>query len=143
MDQAVAGLEAQLARCDSKASLLLGLSGALAAVAVTAAAEHPPPSLAAAVGACGLAVLAVAVGLLLAAVRPNTAPLDVASWPHWSRCTPQQIEQQLADDTDRRPAQIAALSRLAARKYARIRRSCDALAVGLVLLAAAGSLAAI
>ncbi|MGK5450512.1 Pycsar system effector family protein [Streptomyces radiopugnans] len=134
LDRAVAGLENQLARCDTKASLLLALTGALLAGALSAAPDLHPPTGARIAGALGLAALAAATVLLLRAVRPHTDDSDRASWPHWAHLTPDQIRHQLTAD-DRRPDQIRVLSALAARKCTRIRRAVDCILTGLMLLA--------
>ncbi|MFP8945219.1 Pycsar system effector family protein [Streptomyces fenghuangensis] len=141
LDQAVTGLENQLARCDTKASLLLALTGALLAGTLSAAPDLHPPTAARIAGALALAALATATVLLLCAVRPHTGGTDRASWPHWAHLTPTQIRHQLADD--RRPHQIRVLSALAARKYTRIRWAVDCILTGLAHLAAAATLTAL
>ncbi|MFP8887812.1 Pycsar system effector family protein [Streptomyces mangrovi] len=142
LDQAVTGLENQLARCDTKASLLLALTGALLAGTLSAAPDLHPPTGARITGALGLAALAAATVLLLRAVRPHTFDSDCGSWPHWARLTPDQIRHQLVTE-DRRPDQIHVLSALAARKYTRIRWAVDCILTGLTLLAAAAILTAL
>lgn len=133
LDLAVANLEAQLTRCDGKASLLLAFVGA-----VLVFADRPRPSATAAVflaNGAGTVALAAAVVLLLLAVWAHTKSWDDASWPFWARISPREVVTRLAKD--RRPDQVCALSRLLERKYARINAGIALTAIGLPLLLAA------
>ncbi|GAB7036022.1 Pycsar system effector family protein [Streptomyces sp. NPDC021749] len=128
----VTTLESQLGRCDSKASLLLALTGALLAGLATSAPSLQPPTVATLIGVPGIAAVLAATFLLLLAVRPCTRGDDRASWPHWARLPADQIRIQLAED--RRAQQIGVLSQLAATKYRRIRIAVDCIISGLGLL---------
>lgn len=142
LDQAVAGNESHLNRCDTKASLLLGLAvGLLAVTFSTAKPDLPLPATIA--NRAALASLAIATGLLLTTVRPHIGGGDRSSWPYWSRCSIEEIHSDLTDGTDRRAAQVHALSRLVRAKYKRLRRAVDCLAVGTALLVAASYLTAL
>lgn len=73
-------LNSQIARCDSKASLLLALTGTSLAGVVSVAANARPGAAALTVGSLGAALLFTATMLLLAVVRPNTTG---PGWPRW------------------------------------------------------------
>lgn len=119
--EAVTEVRAELVRADSKASMLLALSGAGVAVAASSdllASDSP------AVWAirAGLAVLVAAVVVLLLVVRPKLAgaPFMTIGTPGWRPETPQE--------------RMRNLSAVARAKFTRIRIAVDLLITGVVLL---------
>ncbi|MFF4950575.1 Pycsar system effector family protein [Streptomyces chattanoogensis] len=131
-----AEVKAELARTDTKASLLLAFTGAMMAGAWTVATSvHLSPA-SIAFGAAGVAVLLAAAGLLLFTVRPNLGGARPAGFPRWATLAPDEIRDALSDDT--RPADIATLSRIAVAKFGRLRRAIDltCTAGGLLVIAA-------
>lgn len=77
-----AEVKAELARTDTKASLLLAFTGAMLAGAWTVATNvHLPPA-AMAFGAAGVAVLLAAATYLLRTVRPNLG--HPQGFPKWA-----------------------------------------------------------
>ncbi|MFV2117057.1 Pycsar system effector family protein [Streptomyces sp. Act-28] len=134
LDAAHAEVKAELARTDTKASLLLAFTGAALAGVGTIAGAVRLPVAAAVVGGAGVVVLLAVVGLLLRAVRPNLS--GGAGFPLWATLTPEQIRTHLAQDE--RAEDIAGLARIAVSKFARLQRAIDlTYAAGLLLVVAA------
>lgn len=130
-------LTGQIARCDSKASLLLALTGTSLAGAFTVAANaHPGPWMLA-VGGIGAGFLLAATLLLLAVVRPNLAG---PGWPRWATMTDDELHNALTAGPG--PAEARALAALAARKFGRVRAAVDCARAGIILLALAAALTA-
>ncbi|MFJ2645950.1 Pycsar system effector family protein [Streptomyces sp. NPDC087420] len=131
-----AEVKAEIARTDTKTSLLLAFIGALLAGVWTVAKDAPLPIAAYVVGGAGVALLLVAAGLLLRAVRPNMSGAAVAGFPFWATLTAEEIRTVLADD--RRGADIANLSRIAVAKFRCLSRAVDlTCAAGVLLIVAA------
>ena len=128
-------LTAQIARCDSKASLLLALTGTSLAGAFSVAASTHPGTPALAVGVIGATLLLAATLLLLAVVRPN---LTGPGWPRWPAMNDNELHNALT--TGPGPAEARALAALAARKYSRVRAAVDCARAGILLLALAAAL---
>lgn len=134
LEAAHAEVKAELARTDTKASLLLAFTGAALAGVGTIAGAVRLPVAAAVVGGAGVAVLLAVVGLLLRAVRPNLS--GGAGFPLWATLTPEQIRTHLAQDE--RAEDIAGLARIAVSKFARLQRAVDlTYAAGALLVVAA------
>lgn len=134
-----AEVKAELARTDTKASLLLAFTGAMLAGAWTVATSvHLPPA-AIVFGAAGVAVLLAAATYLLRTVRPNLDGNRPQGFPKWATLTPDEIRDALSEDD--RPKHIAALSRIAVAKFARLRRAIDLTCVAGALLVAAAVVA--
>jgi len=129
-----AEVKAEIARTDSKTGLLLAFVGAVMAGAWTTAKDVPLTLPAYLVGGAGLALLLVAAGLLLQAVRPNLG--GRGGFILWATLTPQQIAA--ATDTRDIAADLIGLSRIAVAKFVLLRRAVDlVLAAGALLLVAA------
>ncbi|MFD9289604.1 Pycsar system effector family protein [Streptomyces sp. NPDC060030] len=140
LDAACATVTGEIARTDSKASLLLAFDGAvLAGLASLTDKELPLPAQLVG-GAAGL-VLAVAAVLLLLVVRPNLGGRSPApgSFPHWAHLDADAIRASM--DADIRAARIKALSTIAVAKYARLARAVDTVLAALALLLVAAVLA--
>ncbi|ADI09740.1 putative mobile element trasfer protein [Streptomyces bingchenggensis BCW-1] len=132
-----AEVKAEIARTDSKTSLLLAFIGALLAGVWTVANDAHLPAPAYAVGGTGVALLVTAAALLLRAVRPNLGGARPMGFPLWATLSAEQIRATLAED--RREQDIANLSRIAVAKFANLRRAVDLTCVaGVLLLVAAG-----
>ena len=130
-------LNGQIARCDSKASLLLALTGTSLAGVVSVAANARPAAAALTVGSLGAALLFTATMLLLAVVRPNTTG---PGWPRWPEMNDTELDAAL--HVIPRLPEARTLAALARRKYQGVRRAVDCTRAGLALLALAGVLAA-
>ncbi|MFE7614338.1 Pycsar system effector family protein [Streptomyces sp. NPDC057496] len=131
---------AEIARTDSKASLLLAFDGAVLA-GLASLADKPLPLPARIVGAtAGLALVAAAV-LLLLVVRPRLGGRTPApgSFPYWAQLDADAIRASM--NTDTRAARIKALSAIAVVKYRRLDHAVDTILVALALLLAAAVLA--
>ncbi|MEU7120384.1 Pycsar system effector family protein [Streptomyces zaomyceticus] len=129
-----AEVKAELARTDTKASLLLAFTGAALAAVWTIASNTRLHPAALVVGGAGAVVLLGVVALLLRAVRPNLG--GGAGFPKWATQTPEEI--RTAFTQDRRAEDIAGLSRISVAKFARLQRAIDLTYVaGGLLLAAA------
>jgi hypothetical protein len=130
-----AEVKAEIARTDSKASLLLAFVGALLAGVWTVATGIDLPAAALVVGGGGV-VLVAAAAVLLRAVRPNLGGARPVGFPRWATLTAEEVRAELG--TDRRAQHIAELSRIAVAKFARLRRAVDLVcAAGALLLLAA------
>jgi hypothetical protein len=139
LDTAEATLTGTLGRCDSKASVLLGLTGAGLAVIISSAPALALPNPAIVIGAFGAATWVAAIVALLLTVRPHLRNNDRASWPYWSRLTPEDIRKQMAED--RRADRIKVLSVMARTKFTCLRFAVDLVLAGIGLLIAAAIVA--
>jgi hypothetical protein len=134
-----AEVKAEIARTDTKTGLLLAFIGAVLAGAWTVAKDMPLNPAAYAVGGSGMALLAVAAGLLLRSVRPNLRGRH--GFPLWATLTAEEITTTLAEvDLS---ADIAGLSRLAVAKFTGLRRAIDLTCAGGALLALAALIAVV
>ncbi|MFD5618931.1 Pycsar system effector family protein [Streptomyces yangpuensis] len=136
-DAAAAMIRGELARCDSKASLLLALTGVGLAGVVSAAKDMHLPGPALAVGIIGVAALLTATVLLLFAVRPS---LSGSGWPTWHQLPANELRARLAGGHTTDEVQV--LVTIARTKFRRIRHAVHAVLVGVGALAAAAALAA-
>ncbi|WP_432128249.1 Pycsar system effector family protein [Streptomyces sp. bgisy082] len=134
-----AEVKAELARTDTKASLLLAFTGAALAAVWTIATHTPLHPAALVIGGAGAVVLLAVVALLLRAVRPNLG--GGAGFPKWATLTAEEIHTEFAED--QRAQDIVNLSRIAVTKFARLQRAIDLTytAGGLFLAAALIALA--
>ncbi|MEV7865286.1 Pycsar system effector family protein [Streptomyces sp. NPDC088124] len=131
-----AEVKAEIARTDSKTSLLLAFVGALLAGVWTVAKDVHLPVAALVVGGAGVALLIAVAAVLLRAVRPNMSGAAVAGFPLWATLTAEEIRERLVED--RRGEDIANLSRIAVRKFAGLRCAVDLTrAAGVLLIVAA------
>lgn len=151
MVEAEGTVRGELARVDGKASTLLALAtGGLAVLAAAAPGRLPDLPVAAVVGvwvAGGL--LAVTIGLLLAAVRPQLAsqsgpiPGTFVAFAAAgdAAAVVGQVCEAVAGGQRHQAAVLRGLSQLTCRKYQRLRWACHLLLAALVVLAAAAVLA--
>lgn len=135
----------ELTRVDSKASMLMAITGAAATLGVTALTRADLPAAAMAVGVATVFLAGVATALLAVAVRPCLAGGHALM--HYAVSTPHQLLAE-ADDPTRTTAEQEArylvwLARLALRKYRRIRLAVDLLLTALAGTAATAVLAAL
>ncbi|WP_139128788.1 Pycsar system effector family protein [Micromonospora nigra] len=135
--QEVAAVEAQLARADGKAALLIGLTGAAAVAAPGVITGAHLSAVAAVPGWLAAAAMVGAAGLLLAGVRPALG--GGHGFVRYARMSPAQLLQDVdalagPEESARR---LADLSRIAVAKYVRIRLAVDLALVGLALGVAA------
>lgn len=136
----VAALQADLARSESKASLLLALAGAaLVALGTMAPDLHPaaPTAPAAVTGALGTAALLATTVILLLAVRPHVGGND---WTSWTALSDDQLSERLASGYQ--VDQVRFMAELATRKFRLIRAAVDCLFAGIGLLTLAAVLVA-
>ncbi|MGW7786130.1 Pycsar system effector family protein [Streptomyces tricolor] len=138
VDTAIALLRGEVARSDSKAALLLALTGAALAALVSLGVGRHIPSPALAVGAVGVVTLLAATVVLLLAVRPQ---LGGTGWPQWSNLTDEELLRQLAAGQQLTLVKVLAAS--ARTKYARIRLAVDLVLSGLGFLAVAAMITAV
>ncbi|MFK4265338.1 Pycsar system effector family protein [Streptomyces milbemycinicus] len=137
LSEARADIKAEMARTDSKASLLLAFNGAALAGLWTVATGLKLPMAALVVGGLGAAGLVAAVALLLSAVRPRLGGHDRGSFPYWARLTPEQVLEEMRED--RRALRVVVLSQIALTKFARLQRAVDITrGAGALLLVAVG-----
>lgn len=135
---AAAMLRGEMGRADSKASLLLALTGAALAGVGSAASQLDLPTAAVAAGVVGIAALVTATVLLLIAVRPSLAG---AGWPSWHELETEQLQARLeaGQSTD----EVQVLQAAARRKFRRVQAAVDAIQAGVGFLVAAAVLTAL
>lgn len=133
----VTSLQADLARSESKASLLIALAGAALVALGTMASDLHPTVPAAVAGALGTAALLATTVILLLAVRPHVGGNDWTSWPALSD---DQLGERLS--AGYQVEHVRFMAELAARKFRLIRAAVDCLLAGLGLLTLAAVLVA-
>ncbi|KAB7833534.1 Pycsar system effector family protein [Streptomyces mobaraensis] len=135
---AVTMLRGELGRSDSKASLLLALTGAaLAGIGSAAPSWIHLPAAAVTVGVVGALAFFAATVILLLAVRPTLAG---TGWPTWHKLTDTELEARLADGA--RMDEVRVLQAAARSKFARVQYAIGCALVGAGCLAVAAVLAA-
>jgi hypothetical protein len=108
-------VKAEIARTDTKASLLLAFDGVALAGVWTIGAQPWVPTAARIVGAGGLLLLLASVTLLLLVVRPRISPTaHQVGFPHWATLSPDELTAELA--TDSTAAHTVALSGIVVAK---------------------------
>ncbi|MGY0058524.1 Pycsar system effector family protein [Streptomyces sp. LZ34] len=133
----VASLQADLARSESKASLLLALAGAALVALGSMASDLHPTAATAVAAALGAAALLAATVILLLAVRPN---LDGDGWTSWVRLSNDRLRERLAFGYQ--VDHLRFMAELATRKFRLIRVAVDCMLAGLGLLTLAAVLVA-
>lgn len=134
-----AEVKAELARTDTKASLLLAFVGAALAGTWSVATGTRLPLAALVVGGAGVLVLLAAVVLLLLTVRPNLGGTAPEGFPKWALLDGEALREDLAADD--RTGHLRVLSRIAVAKFTRLRRAVDLVCAAGILLAAAAVIA--
>lgn len=135
LSAAHAEVKTELARTDTKASLLLAFNGAVLAGVLTVATSGRKNAAAVMVGTVGIGLLLASVALLLFTVRPNLG--GGGGFPKWARLTPEELRAHLG--ADRLPHDIGVLARIAVGKFARLRQAIHLTCIaGAVLVVAAG-----
>ncbi|MFJ4799161.1 Pycsar system effector family protein [Kitasatospora purpeofusca] len=135
--EALAHVIGEVARTDSKAGLLLGLDGVLAA-AVAILAQAQGASLPVITPAAGILLVATLLAVLV--VRPRITSRDRSSYAHWAACSPTELRAELVPD--RRLDRLRVLSALCHRKMFLLRWASDLTIAALAALAAAALLTA-
>ncbi|UCM89190.1 Pycsar system effector family protein [Streptomyces marincola] len=138
LDGAFAEVQAQIARTDSKASILLAFCGAVLAGVLAGGKALVAFWPAAVAGGLGAAVLAGGAGVLLSVVRPRLTSAR-GSLPHWAGLTPRELREAMA--VDHRHEAVVTLARLAMAKHKRLQRAVDLIRAAGVLLVLAALLA--
>ncbi|WSI75344.1 DUF5706 domain-containing protein (plasmid) [Streptomyces sp. NBC_01335] len=135
-DTACAAVTGEIARTDSKASLLLAFTGAVLA-GLASIADKDLPVFTKVVGGLAVLALAAAAVLLLLVVRPclTVGTAAPGTFPQWARLEENELE--VAMEQDHRLACIKALSILAARKFQRLTLAVDVILAALALLTTA------
>ncbi|MDF4254439.1 Pycsar system effector family protein [Streptomyces sp. WMMB303] len=130
-------VKAEIARTDSKASLLLAFNGVALAGVWSVGAQAWVPVAARIVGAGALGLLLASVTLLLLVVRPRISPTAAkVGFPHWAKLTAGELTAELA--ADRTADHVVALSRIVVVKMRALQRAVNlTLATGAPLAVAA------
>ncbi|MYY83396.1 MULTISPECIES: Pycsar system effector family protein [unclassified Streptomyces] len=138
LSAAHAKVKAEIARTDTKTSLLLAFVGALLAGTWTVAKDTALTVPTCTVGGLGMALLLAAAGLLLSSVRPNLSGRH--GFPLWATLSAEEITAELAED--QRARDIAGLAHIAVRRFTALRRAVDLTRAGGALLVLAALLQA-
>jgi hypothetical protein len=135
INREIDSLRSELARSDSKASLLLALTGgSLVAIISTASNAHLPlPAISAGIAAA-LALFTATVTLLLVALPRLSGP----GWPTWPGLTLPDLADRVA--SGRQIAEVQALATIALKKFTYIQVAVVSALAGLGLLVLAGIL---
>ncbi|MCP9205517.1 Pycsar system effector family protein [Streptomyces sp. NEAU-Y11] len=134
---------AEIARADSKAGTLLAALGLPMAVLVVAVpGRHLDPVTSALTG-LGAAGLIAAMLVTLDVIRPRIGGPVRGGFLHWATCDPGDVAASLT--ADHAPARLVKLSKIARRKYARLKIAIDITsgALGAFALALLAALAGI
>jgi hypothetical protein len=133
LDAADAMMGQELARHDTKASLLIAIDGGTLALLTTIVhgLNYPVPVLA--IGTAGITAMVASILLLLCSIRPRLSGASGEGWELWARMERDALATHMIDD--RRPERVVALSRLIRSKYVQLQRAVDLLLVGLFLIA--------
>ncbi|MEV7190755.1 Pycsar system effector family protein [Streptomyces sp. NPDC093510] len=130
LTSAHAEVKAEIARTDTKTSLLLAFVGALLAGTWTVAKDASLSLPVYVVGGLGMALLLASAGLLLSSVRPNLSGRH--GFPLWATLSAEEITAHLSED--RRAHDIAGLARIAVTKFTALKRAVDLTRLGGALL---------
>lgn len=129
--EAKAEVKAEIARTDTKASLLLAFDGVALAGMWTLGSQPGVPLAARVVGGVAIVSLLASVTLLLLVVRPRLSPTAArVGFPRWADLTPEQLTTELTQDQT--ADHVVALSRIVMAKMRGVQT-----AVNCILLAAA------
>ncbi|MCX4799905.1 DUF5706 domain-containing protein [Streptomyces sp. NBC_01242] len=136
LDAACVTVTGEIARTDSKASLLLAFDGAVLA-GLASVADKDLPLFTKTAGGLAVLALAAAAVLLLLVVRPNLGGGRIIreGLPYWAQLEESELRESMTEDT--RAARVKALSVLAVGKYQRLARAVDVILAAIALLAAA------
>ncbi|MCX4971242.1 DUF5706 domain-containing protein [Streptomyces sp. NBC_00654] len=137
LERACTAVAGEIARTDSKASLLLAFTGA-ALAGLASIADKDLPLISQLFGGAAVAALAAAAVLLLLVVRPNlggSRRVVREGFPLWARLDEDSLRTALSEDT--RITRIQTLSIVAVSKYQRLARAVDVILTALALLAVA------
>ncbi|MGW8379205.1 Pycsar system effector family protein [Streptomyces sp. ODS28] len=108
-------VKAEIARTDTKASLLLAFNGVALAGVWSLGSQPWVPLAARFAGGVGLAMLLASVTLLLLVVRPRISPTAAqVGFPRWAELTAEELTEELARDCT--AAHTVALSRIVVAK---------------------------
>ncbi|MDT0307017.1 DUF5706 domain-containing protein [Streptomyces sp. DSM 44917] len=140
LSEALEETRAQIARTDTKASMLLALVGAVFAGVLAVGGSLDLSAAALIPGALGAVVLAGAGEALLSVVRPRLTPVAKGWLLDWASLTPERLRQEIT--TDHRPEAVTVLARQAVAKHKRLQRAVDLIRAAGVLLAIAALIAA-
>lgn len=115
-------VKAEIARTDTKASLLLAFNGVGLAGVWSVGAQSWVPVAARFVGGVALLMLLASVTLLLLVVRPRISPTATrVGFPRWAQLTAEELTTELALDCT--AAHTVALSRIVVAKMRGLQRS--------------------
>ncbi|MFE7675820.1 Pycsar system effector family protein [Streptomyces albidoflavus] len=137
LDAACATVSGEIARTDSKASLLLAFDGA-ALAGLASVVDKDLPTFTKVVGALAVLALAAAAVLLLLVVRPcltASGRPSPGTFPQWALLEENDLQEAMGQDY--RPARVKALSILAVRKFRRLALAVDVILAALALLTVA------
>ncbi|WP_220729504.1 Pycsar system effector family protein [Streptomyces radicis] len=135
LGEAFGEVQGQIARTDTKASILLAVIGASLAVLGSAGSAVTLPLVGGIAAGLGTALLVAAAGLLLAVIRPRLLPAAPGTLTHWATLDAEAFRAEVV--VDHRAAAVPALARMAVAKYRALQRAIDCIRAGGALLAIA------
>ncbi|WP_301125838.1 Pycsar system effector family protein [Streptomyces cacaoi] len=117
-------VKAEIARTDTKASLLLAFDGVALAGLWTVGGQPWVPLPARLTGSVAVLMLLASVTLLLLVVRPRISPTAAqAGFPRWAKLSAGELTAELA--TDRTASHVVALSGIAMAKMRGLQRAVN------------------
>ncbi|MFF7198727.1 Pycsar system effector family protein [Streptomyces sp. NPDC008079] len=142
LDSALRTTAVELARGETKASILLAINSVVLGFVVTNF-DSGQPTAVTVTGAVGAGFLLLATVTLLIAVRPNVVDRSGTSlgWSRWRAMDSDELRLHLA--VERRAETIVFLSRIISSKFQMLRRAVNLILAGVTLVSAAGLLSLI
>lgn len=135
LNDALRTLTSELARADTKASIVLATTGVGLGFVATQSPNHQGVTVLA-VGAVGAMCLVIAIVVLLLTVRPvHIDTVTAEGWSRWAALEPETLRDHMRADL--RAERVSFLSRTVVIKFRRLRLAIHLILAGVILLIAA------
>lgn len=135
LNDALRTLTGELARADTKASIVLATTGVGLGFVATQSPDHQGVTVLA-VGAAGAVCLVIAIVVLLITVRPvHIDTVTAEGWSRWAALEPETLRAHMRADL--RAERVSFLSRTVVIKFRRLRLAINLILAGVSLLFAA------
>jgi len=135
LNDALRTLTSELARADTKASIVLAMTGVGLGFVATRGSRHQGATVLT-VGAAGAMCLVIAILVLLITVRPvHIDTVTAEGWSRWATLEPEALRDHMRADL--RAERVSFLSRAVVIKFRRLRLGINLILAGVSLLCAA------